>query len=204
MSRNIKSYAPWVVSVVVLYAVLGALGLVLLWHYRPSRVSDGYDPTAMPRPIAAAGPQTSEEKSRIAVFSKAKASVVNISSALLVRNRFSLDVQQVPKGSGTGFIWDEKGRVVTNYHVVKGADRVVVTLDDHTTARVTQIRYAEENDLAVLWTDIPAAKAKPIPLGESSKLQVGQSVLAIGNPFGLDQSLSAGIISALSRDLKGD
>jgi S1-C subfamily serine protease len=116
----------------------------------------------------------------------------------------TMNIQQVPRGTGTGFIWDEKGRVVTNYHVVKGADRILVTLDDHTIAHVAQVRYDEARDLAVLWTDIPEAKRKPIPLGESGKLQVGQSVLAIGNPFGLDQSLSAGIISALGRNMKTD
>jgi S1-C subfamily serine protease len=115
-----------------------------------------------------------------------------------------MTLQVVPKGSGTGFIWDEQGRVVTNYHVVEGAKRVLVTLDDHTTANVTRIRSDPQYDLAVLWTDIAEAKRKPIDVGESSKLQVGQSVLAIGNPFGLDHSLSAGIISSLSRNMRNE
>lgn len=204
MQRTFSRSHSWIGAAVTAYVILLLLSLLLVWRYWPSGVQTGSDPTATPRPIAPAGPMTSEEKSRIDIFSKAKASVVNVSSAQLVRNRFTLDVLQVPKGTGTGFIWDEKGRVVTNYHVVKGADRVIVTLDDHTVAHVAQIRYDEAHDLAVLWTDIPEVKRKPIPLGESAKLQVGQGVLAIGNPFGLDQSLSSGIISALARDLKND
>jgi S1-C subfamily serine protease len=204
MQRNSNGISPWIAPAFLVYAVLLGAGLVMIWRFWPSGPQIGNDPTAKARPIAPPGQPTSEEKNRIDIFSKAKASVVNISSAQLVRNRFTMNIQQVPKGTGTGFIWDEKGRVVTNYHVVKGADRILVTLDDHTISHVAQVRYDEARDLAVLWTDIPEAKRKPIPLGESGKLQVGQSVLAIGNPFGLDQSLSAGIISALGRDMKTD
>ena len=204
MQRHSSGISPWIAPAFLVCAVLLGAGLVMIWRFWPSGTQIGNDPTAKARPIAPPGQPTSEEKNRIDIFSKAKASVVNISSAQLVRNRFTMNIQQVPKGTGTGFIWDEKGRVVTNYHVVKGADRILVTLDDHTIAHVAQVRYDEARDLAVLWTDIPEAKRKPIPLGESGKLQVGQSVLAIGNPFGLDQSLSAGIISALGRDMKTD
>ncbi|HZZ77779.1 MAG TPA: trypsin-like peptidase domain-containing protein [Gemmataceae bacterium] len=204
MQRRSVANSSWVAPILVVYALLLVAGFVLIYHYWPAQVQTGSDPTAKPRPIAQATTVTSEEKNRIEVFSKAKASVVNISSNLLVRDRLTLNVQQVPQGTGTGFIWDEKGRVVTNYHVVKGADRVIVTLDDHTVAHAVQIRYDEAHDLAVLWTDIPAGKSQPIPLGDASKLQVGQSVLAIGNPFGLDHSLSSGIISALSRSVKSE
>jgi S1-C subfamily serine protease len=202
MQRNSSGIPSWVGPAFLVHAILIGAALFVIWRFWPSGPQVGNDPTAKARPIAPPGPPTSEEKNRIEIFSKAKASVVNISSAQLVRNRFTMDIQQVPKGTGTGFIWDEQGRVVTNYHVVKGAGVILVTLDDHTTAQVTQVRFDEAHDLAVLWTDIPQAKRKPLPLGESSKLQVGQSVLAIGNPFGLDQSLSAGIISALGRNMK--
>ena len=204
MRRDTNGGSPWIGSAVLMLAMILCVVLLCVWRYWPSGPEVGDDPTAQPRPVAAPADPTSEEKNRIEVFSKAKVSVVNISSARLVRNRLTMDIQQVPRGTGTGFIWDEKGRVVTNYHVVKGADRVLVTLDDHTVANVAQVRYDEARDLAVLWTDIPESKRKPIPLGESAKLQVGQGVLAIGNPFGLDQSLSAGIISALSREMKSE
>jgi S1-C subfamily serine protease len=187
----------WLVILLLICATV-----FLVWRNWPSGTQS--DPEAKARPIAPAGEGTSEEKTRIDVFGKAKASVVNISSAELRRDLATLNIHFVPKGSGTGFIWDEQGRVVTNYHVVEGAKRVLITLDDHTTANVSQIRYDKASDLAVLWTDIPSSKRKPIAVGESSKLQVGQSVLAIGNPFGLDHSLSAGIISSLSRNIKNE
>ena len=110
--------------------------------------------------------------------------------------------QEVPQGSGTGFVWDEKGRIVTNAHVVRDANKIRVTLADGSTWNVTQVNYDEDRDLAVLWTDAPLAKLKPLPIGESGKLQVGQRVYAIGNPFGLDQSLTSGIISALGRSME--
>jgi S1-C subfamily serine protease len=204
MQRAPTTSARGIGPFLILYTLLLFAGFLLMWRLWPPEAQLGNDPSAQPRRVAEPGPATSEEKSRIEVFSKAKVSVVNISSNLLVRDRLTLNIQQVPRGTGTGFIWDDKGRVVTNYHVVKGADRVVVTLDDHSVAHAAQIRYDEAHDLAVLWTDMPPAKSRPIPLGESSKLQVGQGVLAIGNPFGLDHSLSAGIVSALSRDIKSE
>jgi S1-C subfamily serine protease len=204
MPRKSDDVTRWFGPAFLLIAILLLASVVVLWRLWPTRIDTGNDPSARPRVVAQAAPLTSEEELRIDIFRKAKASVVNVASAKLVRNRFTMDLRQVPKGSGTGFIWDEQGRVVTNYHVVRGADRVVVTLDDHTTAQVAQIRYDEAHDLAVLWTDIPEAKRQPIAIGKSADLQVGQGVLAIGNPFGLDHSLSAGIISALSRDLKND
>ena len=205
MARASNERIPWFGSALALYIALLFLGFVLLWRYWPTSQPDvGADPTATPRPVAPAGPATSEETTRIDVFKKAKASVVNIASAGLRRDLATMTLQVVPKGSGTGFIWDEKGRVVTNHHVVEGAKRVLITLDDHSTANVTQIRSDPQHDIAVLWTDIPEGKRKPIALGESAKLQVGQGVLAIGNPFGLDHSLSAGIISSLSRSISND
>jgi len=205
VARASNERIPWFGSALALYIALLFLGFVLLWRYWPTSQPDvGADPTATPRPVAPAGPATSEETTRIDVFKKAKASVVNIASAGLRRDLATMTLQVVPKGSGTGFIWDEKGRVVTNHHVVEGAKRVLITLDDHSTANVTQIRSDPQHDIAVLWTDIPEGKRKPIALGESAKLQVGQGVLAIGNPFGLDHSLSAGIISSLSRSISND
>jgi len=194
----------WAVSILFVYLLTFVLGCFLVWEFWPTHVDVSSDPAVTPRPVSSAGPATSEEKNRIEIFSKAKQSVVNISSNSLVRDEFTRNILQVPRGTGTGFIWDEKGRVVTNYHVVKGANNVVVTLDDQTVVDAVQIRYDEAHDLAVLWANIPADKIKPIPIGESSKLQVGQDVLAIGNPFGLDHSLSAGIISALSRDVRSE
>jgi S1-C subfamily serine protease len=199
MSRSTNS-TPWIVYVLFLL-----IGILLAWSFWPTRGVDvADDPAAKSRPIAPAGAFTNEEQTRINIFEKTKTSVVNISSAQVVRNRFNLNVQQVPKGSGTGFIWDEKGRVVTNYHVVEGANHIRVTLDDQTTWTVHRVNFDADRDIAVLWTDIPEGKRIPIPIGESSKLQVGRTAFAIGNPFGLDHSLSSGIISALGREMKTD
>jgi S1-C subfamily serine protease len=205
MARSSNDFSPQYGSAWLVFTALLATGLVLAWRLWPTP-APGNDPAATSRPIAPAGPPTSEEQKRIEIFSKAKFSVVNITSAQLRRDNFTLNVQEVPKGTGTGFIWDEKGHVVTNYHVVEGADHVFVRLDDQTISRVApaQVRYDAANDLAVLLTDIPESKRKPIPLGESSKLQVGQTVLAIGNPFGLDHSLTSGIVSALGRDIRSE
>jgi S1-C subfamily serine protease len=195
---------------VAIYLLLLVAGVLLLWKLWPSlehtvglgEHNDKTDKTAAPRPIAAAGPMTAEEKTNIEIFQKSKDSVVNIISAQLFGTRLSLRPQEVPQGSGTGFVWDEKGRIVTNYHVVKGADRIHVILSDQSKATAYQVNVDPDQDLAVLWTDAPVDKLKPLPIGDSSKLQVGQRVYAIGNPFGLDHTLTTGIVSALGRSME--
>jgi S1-C subfamily serine protease len=127
--------------------------------------------------------------------------VVHVTSVALRRDRFTLNVFKIPAGSGSGFVWDDQGRIVTNFHVVKGASEIQVTLADQSTWNATRVRYDEDKDLAVLWIDAPKDRLHPLPLGESNNLLVGQKVFAIGNPFGLDQSLSTGIISALGREI---
>jgi S1-C subfamily serine protease len=108
----------------------------------------------------------------------------------------------VPQGAGTGFVWDSQGHIVTNYHVVQGGNAWQVTLDDHTDWEAEVIGAAADKDLAVLRIGAPAAKLPPVPVGASADLQVGQKVFAIGNPFGLDHTLTTGIISALGREIE--
>ncbi len=195
---------------VIIYILLLVAGVLLLWRLWPTlehgvglgRRDQGGDPTAAPRPVAPAGPLTAQEKENIDVYNRSKGSVVNVISSKVFGTRLSLKPQEVPQGSGTGFVWDEKGRIVTNYHVVKGADRVHVTLTDQTSWNAYQINTDPDKDLAVLWTDAPREKLKPLPVGESDRLQVGQRVYAIGNPFGLDHTLTTGIISALGRSME--
>jgi S1-C subfamily serine protease len=115
---------------------------------------------------------------------------------------FSLNILEIPQGTGTGFIWDERGHVVTNFHVISEADVAEVTLADHSTWRAKVIGIAPDKDLAVLRIDAPSDRLRPIPLGTSDDLLVGQKVFAIGNPFGLDQSLTTGVISALGREIE--
>jgi S1-C subfamily serine protease len=161
-----------------------------------------------PRAVTPRGDLMDLEKTTIDIYNKAKKSVVHVTTLAVVRSRWSMNVQQVPEGTGSGFVWDKKGNVVTNYHVVKSAveksGAVKVTLDDQTTWSVDKIRYYPEKDLAVVHIGAPPAKLVPIDVGSSSDLQVGQSVFAIGNPFGLDHTLTTGVISALNREINSD
>ena len=142
------------------------------------------------------------ERRDIEIFRNASRSVVNITSIVAVRRDFfSLDVTEIPQGSGSGFIWDREGHIVTNYHVIEGGRRWSVTLADQSTNDAELVGVAPDKDLAVLRIDAPREKLIPLPVGRSHDLAVGQRVLAIGNPFGLDQTLTVGVVSALGREL---
>ena len=143
-----------------------------------------------------------QEKATIALFEHASPAVVFITSLAVQQNAFSLNETQIPRGSGSGFIWDREGHVVTNFHVLAGGEPFKVTLSDQSTWDARPIGVAPEKDLAVLKIDAPAGKLPPLPLGSSETLKVGQSVFAIGNPFGLDQSLTTGVVSALGREIQ--
>jgi S1-C subfamily serine protease len=158
-------------------------------------------PAAAPRVVGARGDLAADEKATIALFKSASPSVVFITT-LARRGLGLLDVTEIPQGAGSGFIWDKDGHIVTNYHVIVDADAARVTLSDHSTLRATLVGAAPEKDLAVLKIEADAKKLPPIPVGTSKDLQVGQKVFAIGNPFGLDQSLTTGIISALGRSIQ--
>ncbi len=161
-----------------------------------------FAPDAEPRAVTARGDLAEDEKNTIEVFRAVSPSVVYITSIELRRNLFNLNVYEIPQGTGSGFIWDKEGRIVTNYHVIGDANRVDVTLADQSTWKGTLIGVAPDKDIAVLQIDAPADKLKPIPLGESSNLLVGQKVFAIGNPFGLDYTMTTGIVSALGREIR--
>ena len=160
------------------------------------------DPNAALRPVVARGDLAEDEKSTIELFKKASPSVVFITSLAVVQDVFSLNPQEIPRGTGSGFIWDEEGHVVTNYHVIQGAQAAKVTLADHSTYEAKLTGAEASFDLAVLKIDAPKSKLQALQLGKSSDLQVGQKVFAIGNPFGLDQTLTSGIVSALGREIK--
>ncbi len=143
-----------------------------------------------------------EEVRTIEVFRRASASVAYITSVALRRDFFSLDVMQIPQGSGSGFVWDVGGHVVTNFHVIADGSRFRVTLADGSEWDAEVVGWAPDKDLAVL--KIPAGREHlaPIPVGQSRELAVGQRVLAIGNPFGLDHTLTVGVVSAIGRELR--
>ena len=157
---------------------------------------------ASPRAVSPRGPLLADEQAQIDVFRRTSPSVVHITTLEVQRDFFSLNVQQVPRGTGTGFVWDERGHVVTNFHVIQGGSAARVTLADQSVHKATLVGAFPERDLAVLRIEVPAAKAPPLPLGTSRDLVVGQKVYAIGNPFGLDQTLTTGIVSALNREIE--
>ncbi|MEL6989768.1 MAG: trypsin-like peptidase domain-containing protein, partial [Bacteroidota bacterium] len=145
---------------------------------------------------------SNQEDATIALFERCSPSVVFINTTTLQKDYWSMNVQEIPKGSGTGFIWDKEGHIVTNFHVVEGANKATVTLADQSTWPAVLVGKEERKDLAVLKIEAPAEKLNVIKVGTSNNLKVGQSVFAIGNPFGLDQTLTTGIISALGREIE--
>src|SRR5713226_93479 len=160
------------------------------------------DPRATPRAVAPRGDLLSDEKSTITLFRQASPSVVNITAIGVQRDRFTLNLYQIPQGTGSGFVWDKNGNVITNFHVIQEADAAQVTLGDQSTWKARVVGMAPDKDLAVLRIDAPGDRLRPIPVGVSKDLQVGQHVFAIGNPFGLDQTLTTGVISALGREIE--
>jgi S1-C subfamily serine protease len=159
-------------------------------------------PAAAPAEPAQDDDLLPEEQRDIAVFRRASASVVNITSLAFRRDFFTLDVQQIPQGTGSGFVWDRRGNVVTNYHVIEEGNRFSVTLSDGSQWDAEVVGIAPEKDLAVLRIEAPADRLAPLVLGRSDNLLVGQRVLAVGNPFGLDHTLTVGVVSALGRELR--
>ena len=160
------------------------------------------DPRAMPRAVAPRGDLSPGEKSIIGLFRQASPSVVHITAITVQRDLFTLNLYQIPEGTGSGFVWDTNGDVITNFHVIQNADAAQVTLADQSNWKARVVGVAADKDLAVLRIDAPAHRLHPIPVGTSKDLQVGQSVFAIGNPFGLDQTLTTGVISALGREIE--
>ncbi len=162
---------------------------------------------AQPRAVTPRGPLEPAEQADINLFKEASRSVAYISTEVVVQRRrthFRVDLDTV-RGTGSGFIWDDQGHIVTNFHVVEpaldtgGAAQVI--LDDGSVWEARFVGASPDHDLAVLRIDAPADRLRPIPIGVSADLQVGQRVAAIGNPFGLDQTLTTGIVSALGRTI---
>jgi len=145
---------------------------------------------------------TDDEANTTEVFSNASPSVVYVTSTALRRQRFSLNVMEIPQGAGSGFVWDDSGLIVTNYHVVARANRLTVTLSDQREFEAKVVGLAPERDLAVLRLIAPPDQLIELPLGDSSELSVGRKVMAIGNPFGLDTTLTVGVVSALGREIQ--
>lgn len=145
---------------------------------------------------------TVDEMATIQVVEKASRSVVYITNSAIRRDFWSLNTFEVPQGSGSGFVWDRQGHIVTNFHVIYGADAIRVVLDDQTPYEATIVGVDPDHDLAVLRIEQPPKNLVPMTVGRSHNLRVGQRVLAIGNPFGLDHTVTTGVVSALGRTIK--
>ncbi|MEM6639841.1 MAG: trypsin-like peptidase domain-containing protein [Pseudomonadota bacterium] len=158
-------------------------------------------PDAQPRLVTARGDLAADEQATIELFERASPSVVYISTSRRVVDFWRRDVRNVPQGTGSGFIWDEDGHVVTNYHVIQGASQAEVRLNDGRTYDAGLVGASPVHDLAVLRINVPLDRPPAVPVGTSGDLRVGQTVFAIGNPFGLDYTLTSGIVSALDRTL---
>lgn len=153
------------------------------------------------RTVDSAERYTSQEEATIRLFEEASPSVAFITTSNVRQDYWSMNEMEVPGGTGSGFIWNDDGYIVTNYHVIKDADKLQVSLADRTTWPATFVGAEPNKDLAVVKIDAPANKLRPIELGSYDNLKVGQSAYAIGNPFGLDHTLTTGVISALGREI---
>jgi len=187
----LQSRAAIAVAGLTIAAALGGLTLVAAGQ----RSSPSTKPLS--RTVAPRGPLLAEEQAIVDLFERARGSVVYITTQARVVDAWTRNVFSVPRGTGSGFIWDSNGHIVTNRHVVAGATGGArVRLSDGRDVDATVIGVSVAHDLAVLKVDL-AKMPPPLPLGTSSDLRVGQNTFAIGNPFGLDWTLTTGIVSAL-------
>jgi len=189
------SFAPSGWLLLMMLIVLAAV----LFHYRTPIWNDLFNPQAGPRAVTAGGNLSEAESSQIEIFKSASPSVVHVTTSISVAR--GPDVFSMPRGAGTGVVWSEEGYIVTNYHVISGAETATVTLADNTTLRATTVGADPATDIAVLKIPATRGQLQPITIGTSSELQVGQNVFAIGSPFGLDQTLTVGVISGLGRQI---
>lgn len=160
--------------------------------------------SAVPAPPPIQNAVIEDERNTITIFQQDAPSTVFVTQKQLIVDYFRGEAMEVPAGTGSGFIWDKGGHVVTNFHVVKGAQGLTVTTNDHKVFEATVVGVEPRKDIAVLKINAPADQLHPIKIPpKGRRVEVGQKALAIGNPFGLDQTLTTGIVSALGREVRG-
>jgi len=208
------------IKVALLSSITTAALVYVLLEWRPLRTEGSRGPavtwaeptapvTATPATTTAppaAGDLGDDEKNNIDIYRKYSTGVVNITSTTLAFN-YRLQPVPVEAGTGSGVIFDKNGNIITNYHVIEpslGGGGLEVTLADHGKYSATIVGKDKSNDLAVIKIDAPSDKLSPIPFGKSEGLDVGQKVLAIGNPFGFERTLTTGIISATGRSIEAE
>jgi S1-C subfamily serine protease len=175
--------------------------VLVLWQLLPWIQRSLIGGHSEPRAITARGELAADERTTIEIFEQASPSVVFISTSQRVRDFWTRNVFSVPRGTGSGFIWDHLGHVVTNNHVIEDASEATVRLNDGRSYRAVLVGTSPAHDLAVLRINVAFGRPPPVPVGTSGDLKVGQKVFAIGNPFGLDYTLTSGLVSALDRSL---
>jgi S1-C subfamily serine protease len=181
---------------VIMLALIGILLFPRIQQWFGAEISGD------PRPITPRGKLAEFEQTTVDLFQSVSESVVYIDTKATVGNPWTLQRYEQKSGTGSGFVWDDAGHIVTNYHVIKGASSADVVFANQVRYVAKLVSFSEEHDLAVLRIDAPSSDLKPVLIGESSSLQVGQSVFAIGNPFGFEQSLTTGVVSNRSRAIK--
>ena len=184
----------WIRLFLCLIALLSASSL----PPNPALAQQG---VGQPRAITPRGELAADEKATIDLFERTRESVVYITTSSRVRDIWTRNVYSVPRGTGSGFVWDDAGHVITNFHVIENASEALVKLADGREFKASLVGVSKAHDLAVLRIKIPNRRPAPVPIGTSHDLRVGQKVYAIGNPFGLDWTLTTGIVSALDRSL---
>jgi len=205
MTRSESTHRPaWAgrISIAAIVTVSLALGIGLCVG---AAFRSGSPAPPEIRPVTAQEPPQSllpAERQVVDIFREASKSVVFIANNAYRSDWFSRRVYEVPQGTGSGFVWDKEGHIITNYHVVRRADNVKVTLQDQSVHKAKMVGYFDAKELAVLKIEAPPESLHPIRVGRSDELQVGMTALAIGNPFGLDHTLTVGVISALNREIQ--
>jgi S1-C subfamily serine protease len=198
---------PLLTILVLLLLVWGGVWLLSYFRHRP----EDRGLYGNPRPVEPRASLTDLEKTNIEIYKNARASVVHVTTVAVQRDIFNLDVQEVEQGTGSGFVWDKGGHIVTNFHVIESVARSLaqgggrsakVALANRKTYSATLTGASPDHDLAVLHIDAAEDDLVPILIGESANLQVGQLAYAIGNPFGLDHTLTWGVISAIDRQIR--
>jgi len=159
--------------------------------------------TLAPVPPVTSATRIEDERNTIGVFRNVSQSTVFVTQTRVVEDYFAGTLQEVPAGSGSGFVWDDQGTIVTNFHVVEGARSVTVTFHDQETFEAKVVGLDPRKDIAVLKVEAPAKLLVPLRVAKAEQLEVGQKAIAIGNPFGLDHTLTTGVISALGRQVQG-
>ena len=185
----------------LLFILIGLLALLFLLPQFES-IWNSMNPES--RAVTARGTLSDTEKTNIEIFRQASPSVVYITTLTDTVNLWTRDITRIPRGTGSGFVWDRDGHIITNYHVLQGASEIRIRLNDQRTFSAVLVGASPDHDIAVLRIPIVSNMPTPLPIGTSSDLQVGQMMYAIGNPFGLDQTLTTGVVSALNRSLYND